>query len=66
MSERSPTLREFNPTKDPYVDDIKSRTDEIIRIIRENPELDGRCASIAITNFEQAAMWAVKANFVPK
>lgn len=31
--------------------------------IRENvPE--GRERSIAITNYEQAAMWAVKANFV--
>jgi len=61
MSEPS-TLPAFNPSKSPVVDEIKRRTEELMAYLRENVP-DNRCRSIAITNYEQAAMWAVKANF---
>jgi hypothetical protein len=63
MAEKeSPTLREFNPTSNPVVDEIKARTDEVMAYIRDNvPE--GRRRSLALTNYEQAAMWAVKSVF---
>lgn len=58
----SPTLREFNPSENPVVDDIKAQADYLIGFIRENCPAN-REASIAITNIEQGAMWAVKSNF---
>lgn len=62
----SATLREFNPSGNPHVDEIKRRTDELITYIKEigENEADPRCKSIALTNYEQAAMWAVKSLFV--
>lgn len=62
MSDTASTLPNFNPSKNEVVDGIKSRTEELMAYIRENAP-DNRCRSIAITNYEQAAMWAVKANF---
>jgi len=62
----TPIFQGFNPTKDPRVDDIKRRTDELIEIVREaaNETAEGkRRAALAITNYEQAAMWAVKSCF---
>jgi len=56
------TIPDFNPSGSEVVDGIKSRTEELMNYIRDNvPE--NRCRSIGITNYEQAAMWAVKANF---
>ena len=56
------TLPDFNPSGSEVVDGIKQRTEELMQFIRDNvPE--NRCRSIALTNYEQAAMWAVKANF---
>jgi|GEM_PF-2100473 len=60
---RSMTLRDFNPTGNPVVDEIKRRADELDAYIRANVP-DNRHRSIALTNLEQSAMWAVKANFV--
>ena len=61
MSEPS-TLPEFNPSGSDIVAGIKSRTEELMAYLRDNvPE--NRERSLAITNYEQAAMWAVKANF---
>lgn len=57
------TIPAFNPSGSEVVDGIKSRTEELLQYLRDNVP-DGRCRSIAITNYEQAAMWAVKANFV--
>ena len=51
MSNES-TLPAFNPSGK-----------EEVAAIKENVP-DNRCRSIALTNYEQAAMWAVKANFV--
>jgi hypothetical protein len=61
MSEET-TIPEFNPSGLSAVDGIKSRTEDLMKFIRENIK-DNRCRSIALTNYEQAAMWAVKANF---
>ena len=59
----SDTLREFNPSESSVVNEIKRRTDELMEYLRDNvPE--NRHRAIALTNYEQAAMWAVKANFV--
>ena len=57
------TIPSFNPSGSEVVRGIKDRTEELMQFIRDNvPE--NRPRSIALTNYEQAAMWAVKANFV--
>jgi hypothetical protein len=62
MSDEATTIPSFNPSSDERVAKIKEMTEEIFSYLRENvPE--NRCRSLAITNYEQAAMWAVKANF---
>lgn len=56
------TLPSFNPSGSDVVAEIKERTEGLMAYLRLHvPE--NRCRSIAITNYEQAAMWAVKANF---
>lgn len=60
---KSPTLAGFNPSGSEVVAEIKRRTDELIAYIDEHCP-SNRHRSIAVTNYEQAAMWAVKANFV--
>lgn len=64
------TLPKFNPGNNPVVDGIKSRVEDGIKSRVEDliPYLreavpDNRERSLAITNIEQGAMWAVKANF---
>ena len=55
----------FNPSSNPVVDTIKAKAAELIDLMalyaedRSHP--GARCASIAMTEFESAAMWAVKA-----
>lgn len=55
----------FNPSGNTMVDEIKSRSAELIDLLsgisadRNHP--GARCASEAMTGFEGAAMWAVKA-----
>lgn len=57
------TIPDFNPSGSETVSGIKNMTEALMNYIRENvPE--NRQRSIALTNYEQAAMWAVKANFV--
>ncbi len=57
------TLPDFNPSGSDVVSETKRMTEELMEYIRSNvPE--NRQRSIALTNYEQAAMWAVKANFV--
>lgn len=54
----------FNPSGLSSVDEIKLLAAALIsrmEPIREARGDGGRCAAIAITNIEQAAMWAVKA-----
>jgi hypothetical protein len=62
MSDIQTTIPSFNPSGLKSVDAVKHLTEQLMDYIRENvPE--GRCRSIALTNYEQAAMWAVKAHF---
>ena len=57
------TIPTFNPSGSEVVAETKRLTEELMQYIRDNvPE--NRQRSIALTNYEQAAMWAVKANFV--
>lgn len=59
---KASTIPAFNPSGNDVVAGVKERTEELLNFIRANvPE--NRERSIAITNYEQAAMWAVKANF---
>ncbi len=52
---------EFNPAKDSLVNQIKQKSAELINICEELKAKDPRLASIAQTEYESAAMWAVKA-----
>ena len=63
MADTETTIPEFNPSGSDTVAEIKARTEDLMAFLRESVP-DNRCRSIALTNFEQAAMWAVKANFV--
>jgi hypothetical protein len=56
------TIPSFNPSGSEVVAEIKRRTEELIEYIEQNVPSNRR-RSIALTNYEQAAMWAVKANF---
>ena len=56
------TLPNFNPSGSEVVAETKRMTEAILDYVRENVPAN-RERSIAITNYEQAAMWAVKANF---
>ena len=51
----------FNPSADSTVDLIKQKTAELINLCERLKEKDPRLASIAQTEYESAAMWAVKA-----
>ena len=51
----------FNPSADSVVDQIKQKTAELINLCEELKAKDGRLASLAQTEYETAAMWAVKA-----
>jgi hypothetical protein len=62
MADSASTIQSFNPSGSEVVAEIKRRTDELMDYLRQSVP-DNRCRSIAITNYEQAAMWAVKANF---
>lgn len=60
----------FNPAEHPQVKLIKDKAAELIDILndqRKGPEMlsadAARALSIAITDIEQASMWAVKAQF---
>lgn len=57
------TLPHFNPSGSDVVAELKAKTEDLLAYIQENVPA-GRERSIAITNYEQACMWAVKANFV--
>lgn len=65
----------FNPSKDSLVDKIKRYTADLIDLCAEvkfasmeHPDGDeqARLASLAMTAYEEAAMWAVKAVTTPK
>lgn len=52
---------QFNPSSDGVVDRIKQKTAELINLCEELKHKDARLASLAQTEYENAAMWAVKA-----
>lgn len=60
--EKASTLPSFNPSGSDVVAEIKARTEALMDYIREAVP-NNRERSLAVTNYEQAAMWAVKANF---
>jgi hypothetical protein len=62
MTERSPTFKDFNPTGNADVAAIKEMTDQIIDYVKRCGK-DQRRVALAVTNYEQAAMWAVKSLF---
>lgn len=54
----------FNPSGNPEVNRVKALAAELIsrlQLIVNNGDEAARCAAIAQTKFEEAAMWAVKA-----
>lgn len=51
----------FNPGQHTVVESIKQKTAELINICDSLSSQDPRLASIAMTKYEEAAMWAVKA-----
>ena len=51
----------FNPHNNSIVDQIKQKTAELINLCEELKVKDVRSASLAQTEYELAAMWAVKA-----
>jgi hypothetical protein len=59
----------FNPSNDSLVEQIKQKTAELIDLcdhrVGGNPE-EGRLWSLAMTHYEDAAMWAVKAATIAK
>lgn len=51
----------FNPVADGVVDQIKQKTAELIDLCESLKAKDPRLAALAQTDYESAAMWAVKA-----
>lgn len=71
MSQNETTLREqtlgekrvrasFNPGNNNLVDEFKAKTAELIDMCEQHKSKDPRLAALAQTNFETAAMYAVK------
>jgi hypothetical protein len=51
----------FNPSGNPTVDKIKRWSADLIDLCEDLKASDARCAALAQTAYEEAAMWAVKA-----
>jgi len=51
---------EFNPSNEGIVDQIKQKSAELINMCEDLKGKDPRIAALAQTNYELAAMWAVK------
>ena len=61
----------FNPSADSTVDQIKAKSAELIDLCESlkdppGPSEKNRLIALAQTNYEDAAMWAVKAATTPK
>ena len=58
---------EFNPANNGLVDQIKQKSAELIDLVStipdgsEAPKEAGRLKALAMTGYEESAMWAVKA-----
>jgi hypothetical protein len=57
------TIPSFNPSGNDHVANIKLMTEELLRYVDEHCP-DPRTKALAKTNYEQAAMWAVKSFFM--
>lgn len=55
----------FNPSASTIVDKIKNATADLINICEQLEQKDIRLARLAMTAYEEAAMWAVKAATTP-
>jgi len=72
MSIGAARVREtFNPGGDDLVSKIKRYTADLIDLCAEESDKrvdgeSGRCWALAMTHYENAAMWAVKAATTPK
>lgn len=55
------TARDFNPSNNQMVDDIKNAANEFAKVVESLPE--SRRKSIALTHIETASMFAVKSVF---
>lgn len=62
MGEKVTTIPGFNPFGNEIVVEIKKCTEEFIEYMQANVP-DGRHKAIALTNYEQATMWAIKGYF---
>ena len=56
----------FNPSNNSQVDQIKQKSAELINICEDMRQVaksgeQARCIALAMTAYEEAAMWAVKA-----
>jgi len=63
MTEGEKRVRKsFNPGADPEVEKVKQLSAALIDLVREHPAAatDPRLAALAMTAYEEAAMWAVK------
>lgn len=58
----SHTKRDFNPSENVVVDNIKEYTDNLIDYIVDNIA-DSNDRDEAIKNYKQASMWAVRSVF---
>lgn len=57
------TRPDFNPSGDDRVRVIKTATEALLELCRSHQaesRNDARCLSLAITKYEEGAMWAVK------
>jgi hypothetical protein len=52
--------KSFNPSANKEVEEVKKTVAALIDFVEEHKSLDGRLAALAITIFEEGAMWAVK------
>lgn len=55
------TAKDFNPSNNELVDEIKAKANELAEVINKLP--GSRRRSIALTHLETASMFAVKAVF---
>lgn len=56
----------FNVGDNSEVDRVKKATAELINLVNQHKDKDPRLAAIAMTEYEDAAMWAVKLMTTPQ
>jgi hypothetical protein len=52
--------KSFNPNGNAQVEEIKTKVAELIDYVEDCKYKDPRLSALAITSFEEGAMWAVK------